>query len=141
MPDYTQPSADPNVLSEPTTNRDGTTLGATAYTQVVLLGRNPSDGRVDTFDPLQTVPTDQGVYGYAAGTATGTVDVPSTARLKRVAVLAGASAASTITIGGGNTITVPAGSSFDELVPGLAVGADVVIGGGAPQSFYVSWVV
>lgn len=141
MSDYTKPKDNPPVLAEPTTNRDGAALGTTTYAQILLLGRNPSDGRVDTFDPVTLVPTDSGTYGYAAGTATGTIDVPSGARLKRVAVIANASSATTVTIGGGATITIPSGGSFDEQVPGSALGADVVIAGGAPQSYYVSWVV
>jgi hypothetical protein len=93
---------------------------------------------VSAADPLPV--RDPGTYGYAAGTAAGTVDVPALARLKRVAVLAGATVAATITIGGGNTITVPAGTAFDEQIPGAAIGADVVIGG-TVQAFYVSWTV
>jgi hypothetical protein len=80
-----------------------------------------------------------GTYGYAAGTAAGTVDVPTGARVKRVSVIAGASAA-TVAIAGGATITIPAGGSFDEQVPGdTTAGADVVIGG-TVSSFYVGWV-
>jgi hypothetical protein len=56
VPDYTKPSDDPNVLVEPTTNRDGVALGATVETQIFIPGRNPSDGRVDTFD-LATLST------------------------------------------------------------------------------------
>ena len=82
---------------------------------------------------------DAGTYAYRAGTAAGTVDVPTGARLRRVSVLAGASAAATVTIGGGDTITIPAGGALDESISGDAVGADVVIGG-TVQSYYVSWV-
>lgn len=80
-----------------------------------------------------------GTYGYDAGTSTGTVDVPTGARLKRVSVLAGSGASATVTIGGGDTITVIAGGSFDEQIAGDATGADVVIGG-TIQSYYVAWV-
>lgn len=81
-----------------------------------------------------------GTYGYAAGTAAGTVDVPPTARVKRVSVIAGSGGAATVTIAGGATITIPAGGSFDEQVPGdTATGADVVIGG-TVSSYYVGWV-
>lgn len=132
--DSVKPKDNPPVLVEPTTNRDGVALDAATNTQVILLGRNPTDGRVDTFDPAD------GVYGYKAGTAAGTVDVPASARLRRVSVIANAAAVTTVTIGGGDTITIPIGGTFDEQVPGLAVGADVVIAGGAPQSYYVSWV-
>lgn len=81
-----------------------------------------------------------GTYAYRAGNAATTVDVPAQARLKRVSVVAGVSVAATITIGGGETITVPAGMAFDEILPGAAIGADVVIGG-TVQAFYVSWTV
>jgi hypothetical protein len=81
----------------------------------------------------------EGVYAYAAGTAPATVDLPATARLKRVSVIAGSGGAATVTIGGGATITIPSDGSFDELIPGVAVGADVVLGGDV-DSYYVSWV-
>jgi hypothetical protein len=83
----------------------------------------------------------EGTYAYAAGTATGTVNLTDDARLRRVSLVAGTAAASTVTIGGGNTITVPAGYVFDEQIAGAAVGTDVVIAGGTPQAYYVSWVV
>lgn len=78
------------------------------------------------------------VFGYAAGTAAATVDVPAGARVRSVSVLAGAGPA-TLVIGGGDTITIPAGDSFSDTLMGeLAQGADVVIGG-AVASYYVSW--
>jgi hypothetical protein len=84
-----------------------------------------------------------GTYAYAAGTAAGNVDVPTGARLKRVSVIAGATVAATVTILGGNTITVPAGGAFDDQIPGDATGtsstSEVVIGG-TVQSYYVAWV-
>jgi hypothetical protein len=87
---------------------------------------------------------DSGTYGYAAGTAAGSVDVPTGARIKRVSVLAGASAAGTVTILGGATITVPAGGGFDDQLPGDAIATsstnEVVIGG-TVQAYYVGWVV
>jgi hypothetical protein len=68
------------------------------------------------------------------------VDVPTGARVKRVSVLAGSGGSATITIAGGNTITVPASGGFDEQIPGKATaGGDVVIGG-TVASYYVSWV-
>lgn len=76
-------------------------------------------------------------FDYAAGTSTGTVDLPANSRLTRVSVVAGASAA-TITIGGGDTITVPANGAFDESIEGEAVDLSVVIGG-VPASYYVAW--
>jgi hypothetical protein len=91
---------------------------------------------VDGLEALQA----HGTYGYASGTATATVDVPAGARVKRVSVIAGASSA-TITIAGGDMITVPAGASFDEQIPGDAtLGGDVVIGG-TITSYYVAWTV
>jgi hypothetical protein len=45
-----------------------------------------------------------------------------------------------VTIGTGDTITIPAGGSFDEQIPGQATaGADVVIGG-TVSTYYVAWV-
>jgi hypothetical protein len=84
-----------------------------------------------------------GTFGYAAGTAAGNVDVPTGARIKRVSVIAGAAASATVTILGGNTITIPAGGAFDEQVPGDATatsGATDVVIGGTIQSYYVAWV-
>lgn len=79
-------------------------------------------------------------YGYAAGTVAGTIDVPATARVRRVSVRAGATAA-TLTIAGGQTITVLAGDAFDEQIPGAAtLGGDVAISGGV-TSYYVSWTI
>jgi hypothetical protein len=93
-----------------------------------------------TLSGVPHVVVDTGTYGYASGTAAGTVDVPAGARVKRVSVIAGSGAAATITIAGGSTITIPAGGSFDEQIPGDATaGADVVIGG-TVSSFYVGWV-
>ncbi len=77
-------------------------------------------------------------FGYAAGTAAATVDVPAGARVKRIRVTAAGTAA-TIVIAGGNTITVPASGTFSEAIDGdVAAGADVVIGG-TPASYYVAW--
>jgi hypothetical protein len=89
-------------------------------------------------NPLPT--QEGGTYGYAAGTSAVSVDVPTGARLQRVSVIAASGAAATITIGGGPPITVPANGSFDEVIPGQAIGADVVFGGSL-QSYYVAWVV
>lgn len=95
-----------------------------------------NDGDVSRLNPL---PVEEGrVYAYDAGTATGTVDVPAAALLRRVTVMAGVSVGATVTIGGGDTITIPAGGAFDEQIPGRAVGADVVIGG-TIQAYYVAW--
>jgi len=78
-------------------------------------------------------------FGYAAGTAAATVDVPAAARVRHVHVVAGAAPA-TVTIAGGATITVPTATVFDLPVPGdVALGADVVIGG-IVASYVVAWV-
>jgi hypothetical protein len=99
-----------------------------------------SPGTYNDVDLAHPVPVQEGgTYAYRAGTATGTVDVPTGAQLKRVSVSAGITASATVTIGGGDTITIPAGDAFDEQIPGQAVSADVVIGGSI-QSYYVSWV-
>lgn len=79
-----------------------------------------------------------GTFAYAAGTSTATVDVPSGGRVRQVFVIAGA-AATTVTIAGGATITIPAGAAFDAPIIGDAtLGGDVVIGG-TPASYYVAW--
>jgi hypothetical protein len=87
---------------------------------------------------------DSGTFGYRAGSAAAAVDVPTGARIKRVSVLAGAAVAGTVQILGGDVITIPAGGSFDEQLPGDAVATgsttEVVIGG-TVQAFYVSWTV
>jgi hypothetical protein len=140
--DYTKPSDDPEVLVEPTTNRDGISLGTNAKAQVVLLGRNPSDGRVDTFDPNDLIPNDAGTYGYATGNTTASVDVPTGARITRVIAIPSSGGAVTVKILGNPTITLPTGWTFDEQIPGQAVaaaGADVLIGGQC-AFYYVAWV-
>lgn len=74
-------------------------------------------------------------FGYAAGTAAATVDVPAGARLRSVWVVG----AATVAIAGGVTITVPASTVFNPPIEGdVAAGADVVIGG-TPTSYFVSW--
>lgn len=106
-------------------------------TQVVMLDLNT--GGAETLMAGVLPVKENGTYAYATGTAAATVDVPAGARVKRVFVYAGASAA-TVAIAGGATITIPAGASFDEQIPGDATaGADVVIGG-TVSSYYVSWV-
>lgn len=116
------------------------TTGDSAESQVSVLGIDGSDNVVPADATFGLATREVGTYGYAAGTAAATVDVPSGARVKRVSVLAGTGGSATITIAGGNTITVPAGGGFDEQIPGLATaGGDVVIGG-TVASYYVSWV-
>jgi hypothetical protein len=103
------------------------------------------DGVFQDVDPAHGLPVRpiDGTYGYAAGAAAASVDVPTLARIKRVSVLAGVSAGATVTILGGDTITIPAGCSFDEQLPGDATagfGSTEVIIGGTAQAYYVSWV-
>ncbi len=77
-------------------------------------------------------------FGYAAGTAAGTITVPAGARLRSVSVLAGAEAA-TLVIDDGDLITIPAGDSFsDTLAAEVEQGVDVIIGG-TPAAYYISW--
>lgn len=74
-------------------------------------------------------------FGYAAGTAAATVDVPAGARLRSVRVVG----AATVAIAGGATITVPASTMFAVDVAGdVPAGADVVIGG-TPAMYFCSW--
>lgn len=83
-----------------------------------------------------------GIYGYHAGAAAATIDVPAGARITRVSVLAGTSAAATVQILGGDTITVAAGGAFDETISGDAlatVSTSEVIVGGTAQAYYVAW--
>jgi hypothetical protein len=83
-----------------------------------------------------------GTFGYAAGTATGVVDVPANALL--TAHQRGQQrehASTTVQIGLGAVITLPLGVDLDIPIVGDALNADVTIGGGAPQVYFVSWVV
>ncbi len=74
-------------------------------------------------------------FGYAAGTAAATVDVPAGAQLRAVRVVG----AATVAIAGGATITVPASTTFAiDIVGDIAAGGDVVIGG-TPTSYFCSW--
>jgi hypothetical protein len=81
----------------------------------------------------------EGTYAYSAGTGTATIDVPNDSRLRRVSMVSGTATASTVTIGGGSAITVPAGYAFDEIIQGAAINKDVTIAGGSPQAWYVAW--
>lgn len=113
---------------------------AAAIAQLAIALETVTVGGTVAIDAASTIKTRQaGTYGYAAGTSVGTVDVPIAARLSRVSVIAGISGA-TIAIGAGATITIPANGSFDEQIPGEALGADVVIAGSV-QSYYVAWVI
>lgn len=98
--------------------------------------------RVNSTNPLpvQDAALVRGASDYQAGTAAATVDLPSNATLAYVSVQAGVGGAATITIGGGDTITVPAGGAFDRVIPGQTLGLDVVIAG-TVASYYVDWVV
>src|SRR5258708_6103233 len=112
MTDTTKPKDNAPVLIEPVQFRDGVDItadaGATkASAQVFLQVRNPTDGHVETSAPAD------GVYDSRAGTTTATIDVPATGKLRRVTVVANASVPTTVTIGGGNAITIPAGGGFD----------------------------
>lgn len=114
-------------------------IGGVHYQRVKLsVG---ADGAATDASSTNPVPVrEPGTFAYAAGTTTGTIDVPTTARLKTVSVLANATSATTVTIGGGATITIPAGGSLDDEIKGDAINADVVIAGGAPQSYYITWI-
>lgn len=102
---------------------------------IAIGAQTTADGKV-----VEATRPYEGTFGYAAGTAAATVDVPANARVTRVTLIAGASAGATVTIAAGATITIPAGYSFDEVLRGdAALGADVVIGGSV-QSYYVAWV-
>lgn len=82
--------------------------------------------------------TRPGTFGYAAGTVAGTVNVPAGKQLGTVLVHASSSAPATLTLGGGATITIPAGAVFSERVEGGPFGPAVVIGG-SPAAYYISW--
>jgi hypothetical protein len=113
--------------------------GATAKVQRVKLVHGVAGSGVDASATNPVPTTEGGTYGYAAGTTAGTVDVPTGACVKRVAVLAGSGGSVTVTIAGGATITIPAGGEFDEQIPGQATaGGDVVISG-TVSTYYVSW--
>ena len=109
-----------------------------AESQAVVVGIDGSDSVVpaDATHGLRTA--DGGTYGYDAGTSAGTVQVPSGARLRRVSVLPSEGEAATVTIGGGDTITIPVGGYLEEDIPGACVAPAVVIAGSI-DSYYVAW--
>lgn len=77
-------------------------------------------------------------FGYKAGVAAATVDVPAGARLKSLLVIAGAAPA-TVVIAGGDTITVPISATFNPAIVGdVTLGGDVVIGG-TVATYFVAW--
>lgn len=82
-----------------------------------------------------TTPRRHGTYGYKTGTSAGTVDVPTLARLSHVFVWSGSGGSTTITIGGGDTITLPASGTFALELDTDTQGQDVVIGGGVASYF------
>lgn len=116
-------------------------IGGVLYQLIKLTyGADGQASMVSTTSPFPVTAVESGTYAYAAGTGDATVDIPAGGRVRRVSVVANAASATTVTIAGGNTITIPAGGAFDEQIPGQAtLGGDVVIGGGDSQSYYVSW--
>lgn len=89
-------------------------------------------------EPGQSVSVSRGTFGYHAGTAAATVDVPVGAHVRSISIIPGAGTA-TVTIAGGDTITIPQGGAFDERInDDTPAGADIVIGG-TVASYYVSW--
>lgn len=113
--------------------------GAKQDTQATKLDTLHTDLTTGTVKTKET-----GTFGYAAGTAAANVDVPTGARIRRVSVIAGASVAATVTILGGNQITIPAGAAFDEQLAGDALAtssASEVAIAGTVQAYYVSWTV
>jgi hypothetical protein len=132
------------VLDDSISTLNGSALtGTIPKAQRIKLGVG-TDGVFQDVDADHPFPVKEpGTYGYAAGAAAGSVDVPTGARVKRVSVLPGASVAATLRILGGSLITIPVGSSFDEQLPGDAAatsGASDVVIGGTAQAYYVSWV-
>jgi hypothetical protein len=146
MADNPHPLDNPPVAADELTAFNGlatvpdTITGARPVLQAVGVAVSTGDGLAEWASDTQPLATkDGGTFGYRAGTAPATVDVPALARLRRVYVAAGLGGIATVTIGGGDTITVPQADSFEEAIPGSAIGADVVIAG-AVASYYVSWV-
>lgn len=80
-----------------------------------------------------------GDFGYASGSAAGTIDVPADCRIRSLSVLAGDSGDATITIAGGATITVPSGGGFDDQLRGAVPRGSNVVLGGDVIFYYVSW--
>ena len=113
--------------------------GGTVSTYTVI-GTVDANGKAQAVSGSIPLSVDRavGTFAYSAGTNTTTVDVPAGAKLRRVSVIAGSAASATVTIGGGDTITIPAGGVFDEDSFGATLNLDVVIGG-TIQSRYVSW--
>lgn len=83
-----------------------------------------------------------GSYGYSAGTGGGTVNVPAEATVLQISGYA-SGADGTITIGGGDTITVRDGGAWNEVPPqgALQAGAGLAVVFGASMDYCVSWVV
>ena len=129
------------VAGDSSASADGGSLPSTTMVVAGYDGSNVQVVKTDSDGVVQVdvLSLESGTYAYQAGTGDATVDVPAGARLRRVMVVANASSDTTVTIGGGNTITVLAGGHFDEQIAGDAVGSDVVIGGGDSRSYYVAW--
>lgn len=103
-----------------------------------------SDGDLRDVDATHGLPvTDSlqqaGTWGYRAG-ASGTPSIPSGARIISVQCLAGGADA-TVVINGGNTITVPAGTPWDDSdLHGMVTGSPPTVVFTNTQSYYVSYV-
>lgn len=82
-----------------------------------------------------------GAFDYATLAAAGTITVPAGASIFNVAALAGAAAA-TISIDGGATIPVPAGTPWGANLGGRKTGSVAVniVFGGTVDGAYVDWV-
>lgn len=80
-----------------------------------------------------------GTYAYAAGTSAATVNVPANGRVQQVYAVSGSGGASTITIAGGDTITVPASTAFSTQITCDTDNQDVVFAGANLASYFVSW--
>lgn len=88
-----------------------------------------------------------GRWDYASDTGDGTVTVPAKARLMSMSAKAPSDTPATVTINGGDPITIDAGSSWGDQIPpyALAPGDNETLIGEFPivftgtSSYYVSW--
>jgi len=97
--------------------------------QIIDIEHNASGHPVLTYD--------DGAFTYDADTGGGTVNVPADARVVEISCHA-AGGDGTLTIGGGDSITVRSGQSFNVLGADKLVGA-VALVFSATLDYYVSW--
>ncbi|MBX3128392.1 MAG: hypothetical protein KF718_16840 [Polyangiaceae bacterium] len=81
-------------------------------------------------------------YQYDSGAAPGTANVPPGGRVNQISAVAPDGGPGSLTIGGGSTITIPAGRTFSESFadPRKQLVGPCAVAFAAAQSWFVSWV-